>query len=84
MRLLLAALVVLGLGAADARADKCAGAKLKAIDKKEAGLLACQAKVAAKNDSSGLAACEGKASAKFVKAVTSGLSFMQLLACRRM
>ena len=33
-----------------ARADKCTGAKLKAVGTKEAGLLACQAKVAAKND----------------------------------
>jgi len=48
-----------------ASADKCTGAKLKAVGKKEAGRLSCQSKVAAKNDSSGLAACETKASSKF-------------------
>ena len=41
-----------------ARADKCMGVKLKAVGKKEAGLLGCQARVAAKNDSSNLSACE--------------------------
>src|SRR5262249_20623441 len=40
-----AAVVVLSAGAA--RADKCAGAKLKAVSKREAGLIKCQAKVAA-------------------------------------
>src|SRR5262245_45644047 len=48
-----------------ARADKCTGAKLKAVGKKEAGLLACESKVAAKNDTSGLAACRSKVIAKF-------------------
>jgi hypothetical protein len=51
-----------------ARADKCTGAKLKATGKKELGLLACQSKVAAKNDTSGLAACEVKVKAKFTLA----------------
>src|SRR5262245_6788672 len=53
---------------APARADKCTGAKLKAIGKKESGLLGCQAKVAATDDSSGLAACEAKAMTKFSSA----------------
>ena len=51
-----------------ARADKCAAAKLKAIGKKEARLLGCQSKVAAKNDTSGLAACESKVKGKFSNA----------------
>lgn len=34
-------------------------------DKKEAGLLSCQSKVAAKNDASGLPTCETKVSGKF-------------------
>jgi cell division septation protein DedD len=40
------ALVVVILGAGTASADKCTAAKLRAIGKKERGLLACQAKVA--------------------------------------
>ncbi len=48
-----------------ARADNCMGVKLKAVGKKEAGLLGCQAQVAAKNDSSNLSACEMKVSGKF-------------------
>ncbi len=49
----LGTLVLLALGAGSARADRCTGAKLKAIGKKESGLLGCQAKVAATGDSSG-------------------------------
>jgi hypothetical protein len=48
-----------------ARADKCTGAKLKAIGKKQSGLLGCQAKVAATNNASGLGACETKVKGKF-------------------
>jgi hypothetical protein len=74
-RLISGAVLVL-LATAPARADKCGGAKLKAIGKQEAGLLSCQAKVATTNDSSGLAACEGKAmttfSTAFGKAGTCG------------
>jgi hypothetical protein len=40
-RLVLAAVLVL-LATGPARADKCRGAKLKAIGKQEAGLLGCQ------------------------------------------
>jgi hypothetical protein len=52
------------------RADKCMGAKLKAVGTKEAGLLTCESKVAAKNDTSGLAACRSKVIAKFSAAFT--------------
>src|ERR1051326_1901126 len=65
---LVVAAVVLAIGAAPARADKCTGAKLKATGKKESGLLGCQAKVAAKGDSSGLSACEAKVVTKFTAA----------------
>ena len=37
------------LSAVSASGDKCTGAKLKAIGKKESGLLSCQSKVAATN-----------------------------------
>ena len=60
--------VLVLLVVAPARADQCTGAKLKAIGNKEAGLLGCQAKVAATNDSSGLSACEMKVMRKFVAA----------------
>ncbi len=64
----LGALVLLAVGAAPAHADKCTGAKLKAVGKKDSGLLGCQAKVAATGDSSGLAARETKAMGKFAAA----------------
>jgi len=54
---------------AHAQADRCVASKLKAIGKKESGLLACQAKVAKTNDSSGLAACESNVMGKFSAAV---------------
>ena len=62
------ALVLFAIAAVPARADKCTGAKLKAVGKKEAGLLKCQAKVAATNDPSGLVACESKVMGKFAAA----------------
>src|SRR2546428_5204990 len=68
--LVFAALAFLAVAAPPAHADKCTGAKLKAIAKKESGLLACQAKVAATGDSSGLAACETKVKGKFGTAFT--------------
>ena len=49
-------------------ADKCTSAKLKAVAKKEASLLKCQSKVAAKNDTTKLSTCEMKASGKFATA----------------
>lgn len=48
-----------------AHADKCTSAKLKAIAKRESGLLACSAKSAKTGDASGEAACIGKVTAKF-------------------
>ena len=57
--------LALAIAAAPARADKCTGAKLKAVGKKESGLLGCQSKVAKTGDSSGLSACEQKVSGKF-------------------
>src|SRR5262249_1052312 len=46
-------------------ADRCMRTKLKLVGKKEAALLACQSKVAAKNDTSGLTDCESRAKTKF-------------------
>ena len=57
--------VALLLAAGPARADKCTSLKLKAIGKKEAGLLTCQSKVAQRGDTSILMACENKVVAKF-------------------
>ena len=51
-------LAFIALGTCTASADRCTGAKLKAVGKKESGLLGCQSKVAATGNSSGLAACE--------------------------
>src|SRR5215831_9227313 len=68
MRTVLLAVLLLAFAAPPARADKCTGAKLKAIGKKESALLACQAKVAKTGDSSGLSACETKAMDKFAAA----------------
>ncbi len=50
-----------------AHADKCTGAKLKAVGKKEAGLLDCQAKAAATGapPGPGLAVCEAIVKSKF-------------------
>jgi hypothetical protein len=61
----LTAVAVLGLAASPVHADKCTGAKLKAVGKKEAGLLTCRSKVAARNDTSHLSACETKVTGKF-------------------
>jgi hypothetical protein len=61
-------MVVLAVGALPARGDKCTGVKLKAVGNKEASLLTCRAKVAAKNDTSGLMACESKVKGKFSNA----------------
>jgi len=51
-----------------ARADKCTGAKLKAIAKLESGLLACDAQVAAKGDPTLLAPCVDKVQGKYTTA----------------
>ena len=60
--ILVAALV---LSTGTARADKCTGLRLKAIAKKEYGLLLCQSKVAQKGDPSLEAACDAKVLGKF-------------------
>ena len=51
-----------------AASTTCMGAKLKALAKKEAGLLTCRAKVAATGDSAGLEACQQKVILKFTTA----------------
>ncbi len=66
MAAVVGALVLFGVAAAPARADKCIGAKLKAVGKKESGLLSCQSKIAATGSSSSLAPCETKIKGKFV------------------
>lgn len=58
------AVIVATLGAGVASADKCTGAKLKAIARKERGLLACQAKVALRGGAVE-PACDGKVIARF-------------------
>jgi hypothetical protein len=68
MRTMLLAALLLVFAIASAHADRCTSVKLKAIGKKEAGLLVCQAKVAATNDTSGLMACETKLMGKFTAA----------------
>lgn len=62
---IMAAVALVAVGAAPARADMCMGAKLKALGNKEAGLLTCQATNAAKPDTLKLAACESNAMGKF-------------------
>ena len=64
----LAVAACLAVTAGTAVADKCTAAKLKAIGKKESGLLACQAKVATKGDPSLQAACDAKVLGKFATA----------------
>jgi hypothetical protein len=51
-----------------AAADKCAAAKLRGVAAREATVLRCLAKVAARADSSDLAACEAAAAAAFAAA----------------
>ena len=60
---ILAAALVLSAGTA--QADKCTSLRLKAIAKKEAGLLTCESKVAQKGDPSLLTPCKDKVVAKF-------------------
>ena len=58
----------LTLSAGTATADKCTGAKLKAVAKKESGLIKCQAKVALKGDPSLESACDTKVMTRFTTA----------------
>jgi hypothetical protein len=64
-RLAFGAGFLLALGVAPAYADKCTGAKLKALAKKASGLLGCHAKVAAKGDPSLFDPCRQKVEAKY-------------------
>jgi hypothetical protein len=60
----IAVVAVFVLGPGSARADKCTAAKLRAVGKKESGLLACQSKVAVKG-SSVEPSCDNKVNAKY-------------------
>jgi hypothetical protein len=60
-----ATVLLLAFGARPACADQCTGAKLRAVGKKESGLLRCQATVAVTNSTLGLTACEGTVKGKF-------------------
>jgi len=64
----LGALVLIAVGAAPARADKCTAVKVKAIGKKESGLLSCYAKLAASGDPANYAPCVGKVEGKYFRA----------------
>jgi hypothetical protein len=64
-RLVFGAGFLLALGVAPAYADKCTGAKLKALAKKASGLLGCHAKVAAKGDPSLFDPCRQKVETKY-------------------
>src|SRR5262249_23585758 len=64
----LGAVVLFAVGAAPARADKCTAVKLKAIGKKESGLLACYSKLAASGDPSPFGACVEKVEGKYGRA----------------
>ena len=61
----LASLALFTIAATTAGAERCTAAKLKAIGRKESGLLGCQAKVATTNDSSGLTDCETRVTTRF-------------------
>jgi hypothetical protein len=60
-RVALVAVALLAIATVPARADKCNGAKVKAIGKKESGLLGCSAKEATKT----VTGCEAGVSGKF-------------------
>src|SRR5579862_1502491 len=61
----LAVVAAFAMGTGTARAARCLAGKLKAIGKKEAALLKCQAKDAAKPNPTKLSACERKVRGKF-------------------
>jgi hypothetical protein len=67
IRVFVLAMAVAWVGSV-AASTTCMGAKLKALAKKEAGLLTCRAKVAATGDSAGLMACQQKVVGKFTTA----------------
>ena len=61
----LGVLATITLGASTASADKCTGTKIKAIGKKESGLLSCSAKEATKGTAAVEPDCDNKAMSKF-------------------
>ena len=61
----LGVLATIALGASTASADKCTGTKIKAIGKKESGLLSCSAKEATKGIAAVEPGCDNKAMSKF-------------------
>jgi hypothetical protein len=61
----LALLAAFSMNVGTARAASCLGGKLKAIAKKEAGLLKCQARDALKPNPTNLSACESKFMGRF-------------------
>src|SRR3989442_14329317 len=61
----LGVLAIITLGAGTASADKCTGTKIKAIGKKESGLLSCSAKEATKGIAAVEPDCDNKAMSKF-------------------
>src|SRR6266481_4008715 len=61
----LGVLATITLGASTASADKCTGTKIKAISKKESGLLSCSAKEATKGTAAVEPDCDNKAMSKF-------------------
>ncbi len=64
-RIVLGAVGLLAIAAAPARADRCTAAKLKAIGRKEAGLLGCYSTATAKGDASGVATCVAKVEGRY-------------------
>lgn len=64
----LVSVALLGTSVDAAAADKCAAAKLRGVAAREATVLRCLARVAAKADSSDLAACEAAAAGAFADA----------------
>jgi len=56
---------LMAVGAGPASADKCNGAKVKAIGKKESGLMGCSGKEATKGTAAVQPACNQKVSGKF-------------------
>ena len=64
-RVVFGALLGLAVAAAPARADKCTGVKLNDVGKTECRLLGCQARVAARGNSSALSTCEASVKAAF-------------------
>src|SRR5262245_60212717 len=64
LTIVLSVVFLMAAGAGPARADKCNGAKIKAVGKKESSLLSCSGKEATKGPSV-QPACNDKASLKF-------------------